>query len=402
VAAQFILATKFSYTGSTLKVVAKPPQDKVINMNNVVISGSGLYTPAQIITNEELVASYNLYVDQFNAHYASDIANGDVAALEHSSSEFIEKASGIKARHVLYKDGILDPAIMRPVFARRAEEQLPEMVEMALAAAQEAMAQANKTAADIDLIICAASNMQRPYPALSIELQQQLGAAGYAFDMNVACSSATFAISNAVNAIRGGTAKVVLVVNPEFASPQVNYRSRDSHFIFGDVCTATIIEAEASYKSENAWRINSMRLKTEFSNNIRCDVGYTEHCLPADPLVPFFKQQGRKVFKELLPIVADVILTEMAAQQIKPEQLKRLWLHQANINMNIFAAKKILGRDPLPEEAPLVLDTYANTASAGSIIAFHKYKHGLNSGDHAILCSFGAGYSVGCLMLQKC
>lgn len=371
-------------------------------MKNVVISGSGLYTPAQIITNEELVNSFNLYVDQFNAEHAEAIASGDVTALAHSSSEFIEKASGIKARHVLHKEGILDPAIMHPVFARRSEEQMPEMVEMALVAAREAMTQANKTAADIDLIICAASNIQRPYPALSIELQQLLGVSGYAFDMNVACSSATFAISNAVNAIRGETAKVVLVVNPEFASPQVNYRSRDSHFIFGDVCTATIIEAQDSCTSDNAWRINSMRLKTEFSNNIRCDVGYTEHCLEPDPLVPFFKQEGRKVFKELLPIVAEVILSEMAAAQVAPEQLKRLWLHQANINMNIFAVKKILGRDPLPEEAPLVLDTYANTASAGSIIAFHKYKTGLVAGDHAILCSFGAGYSVGCLMLQKC
>lgn len=371
-------------------------------MKNVVISGSGLFTPSETVSNEELVASYNVYVDQFNTEHAQAISRGDVAALEHSSCEFIEKASGIKSRHVLYKEGILDPAIMRPVFTRRSEDQAPEMVEMAVAAAREAMAQANKTATDIDLIICAASNMQRPYPALSIELQQQLGCGGYAFDMNVACSSATFAISNAVNAIRGGTAKVVLVVNPEFASPQVNYRSRDSHFIFGDVCTATIIEAEDSCTSNNAWRINGMRLKTEFSNNIRCDMGYTEHCLPSDPLVPFFKQQGRKVFKELLPIVADVILDEMAAQQLAPEQLKRLWLHQANINMNIFAAKKILGRDPLPEEAPLVLDTYANTASAGSIIAFHKYKQGLQAGDHAILCSFGAGYSVGCLVLQKC
>lgn len=372
-------------------------------MKNVVISGSGLFTPKSVVTNEELVNSFNQYVDQFNAEHSAEIAAGDIAALEYSSCEFIEKASGIKSRHVLYKEGMLDPAIMQPVLTRRTEDQLPEMVEMAIVAAHEAMQQAGKTAADIDLIICAASNMQRPYPALSIELQQQLGASGYAFDMNVACSSATFAISNAVNAIRGGTAKVVLVVNPEFASPQVNYRSRDSHFIFGDVCTATIIEAEESCTSDNAYRINGMRLKTEFSNNIRCDVGYTEHCFEDDDaLVPFFKQQGRKVFKELLPIVADVILAEMAEQQVTAEQLKRLWLHQANINMNVFAAKKILGRDPLPEEAPLVLDTYANTASAGSIIAFHKNKLGLVSGDYAILCSFGAGYSVGCLLLQKC
>lgn len=371
-------------------------------MKTVVISGSGLFTPTHTISNTELVQSYNQYVDQFNAEHADAISTGAHSALEYSSTEFIEKASGIKSRHVLYKEGILDPAIMQPVFAKRGEDEMPEMVEMALVAAKQALSQANKTAADVDLIICAASNMQRPYPALSIELQQHLGASGYAFDMNVACSSATFAISNAVNAIRGGTARVVLVVNPEFASPQVDYRNRDSHFIFGDVCTATLIEAEETCTSEHAFRILGMRLKTVFSNNIRCEVGYTEHCFAQpDPKAPFFKQQGRKVFKELLPIVADVIQAEMAAQQLPAEQVKRLWLHQANINMNIFAAKKILGRDPLPEEAPLVLDTYANTASAGSIIAFHKYQQNLATGDKAILCSFGAGYSVGCLILEK-
>ncbi|WP_445428991.1 beta-ketoacyl-ACP synthase III [Alishewanella sp. HL-SH05] len=372
-------------------------------MKNIVISGSGLFTPELTISNEELVQSYNQYADNYNAEHAEAIAAGELAALAYSSCEFIEKASGIKSRHVLYKDGILDPAVMRPIFQKRGEEHMPEMVEMALFAAHQALVQANKTPADIDLIICAASNMQRPYPALSIELQQQLGAGGYAFDMNVACSSATFAISNAANAIRGGTAKTVLVVNPEFASPQVDYRNRDSHFIFGDVCTATIIEAEETANSPYAFRILGMRLKTEFSNNIRCDIGYTEHCFDQhDASTPFFKQQGRKVFKELLPIVADVILDELAAQHIAPTELKRLWLHQANINMNIFAARKILGREPLPEEAPLVLDTYANTASAGSIIAFHLYQQGLDTGDKAILCSFGAGYSVGCLVLEKC
>ncbi len=371
-------------------------------MKKVVISGSGLFTPTDSISNAELVQSYNQYADLYNTEHAAAIAAGEIPALEYSSTEFIEKASGIKSRHVLYKEGILDPAIMHPVFTKRGEEQVPEMVEMALVAAKQAMLQANKTAADIDLIICAASNMQRPYPALAIEVQQQLGAGGYAFDMNVACSSATFAISNAVNAIRGGTARTVLVVNPEFASPQVDYRNRDSHFIFGDVCTATIIEAEESANSDASYRILGMRLKTEFSNNIRCDLGYTEHCFAQpDEKAPFFKQQGRKVFKELLPIVADVILAELAAHEVAPDTLKRLWLHQANINMNIFAARKILGREPLPEEAPLVLDRYANTASAGSIIAFHLYQQGMQAGDKAVLCSFGAGYSVGCLLLEK-
>jgi len=155
-------------------------------MKSILITGSGVFTPAETVSNEELVASFNQYVDLFNAENAEAIAAGEVTALEYSSCEFIEKASGIKSRHVLYKEGILDPQVMQPVFRRRTEDELPEMVEMALAAAKEAIAQAGKTPDQIDLIICAASNLQRPYPALSIELQQQLGAKGYAFDMNVA------------------------------------------------------------------------------------------------------------------------------------------------------------------------------------------------------------------------
>ena len=145
-------------------------------MHRVAISSTGLFTPPDVITNAELVASYNAYAALQNAQFADEIATGSRTALTDSSVEFIEKASGIKSRHVLYKKGILDPAIMQPVFERRSEEQMPEMVEMALAAAKEAIAQAGKTPDQIDLIICAASNIQRPYPALSIELQQQLGA----------------------------------------------------------------------------------------------------------------------------------------------------------------------------------------------------------------------------------
>jgi len=67
----------------------------------------------------------------------------------------------------------------------------------------------------------------------------------------------------------------------------------------------------------------------------------------------------------------------------------------------MFVARNLLGRTPEFHEAPVVLDEYANTASAGSIIAFHKYKDDFSSGDKGILCSFGAGYSIGSLILEK-
>jgi beta-ketodecanoyl-[acyl-carrier-protein] synthase len=85
-----------------------------------------------------------------------------------------------------------------------------------------------------------------------------------------------------------------------------------------------------------------------------------------------------------------------------PEALKRLWLHQANLNMNQLIARRVLGRDPSVDEAPVILDRYANTSSAGSVIAFHLHHADLESGERGVLCSFGAGYSIGSVILERC
>jgi beta-ketodecanoyl-[acyl-carrier-protein] synthase len=90
----------------------------------------------------------------------------------------------------------------------------------------------------------------------------------------------------------------------------------------------------------------------------------------------------------------------MAEANVEAKDLKRLFLHQANINMNNFVAKKVLGRDPMGNEAPIILDKFANTASAGSIIAFHLNHDDMVTGDKALICSFGAGYSAGCIVIE--
>jgi beta-ketodecanoyl-[acyl-carrier-protein] synthase len=197
-----------------------------MGMNAVVISGTGLYQPPHIISNEELVSSFNQYVERYNATHASEIAAGTCVALQPSSTEFIEKASGIKQRYVIDKDGVLDPQRMYPRFKERADDELSLMAEIAVVAARQAMAQAGKQGADIDAVICSSANMQRAYPAMAVEIQQAIGAGGYAFDMNVACSSATFAIEQAVNAVRSGSARCVLVVNPEITSAHHEWKDR--------------------------------------------------------------------------------------------------------------------------------------------------------------------------------
>ena len=370
--------------------------------NTPVISATGLYTPSDTISNEELVASFNAYVDLYNAQ------NPDAEPLVHSSVEFVEKASGIKSRHVIDKSAIIDPEIMEPRYAERPNDQISLMAEIGVAACRDALAKAGRDIADVDAVLCAASNMQRAYPAMAVEIQHELGMErGFGFDMNVACSSATFGIQTAADYIRAGNAKSVLVVNPEITSGHLNWRDRDSHFIFGDVATAILVESKDLAPAQH-WEILGTRLKTQYSNNIRNNFGFLNRAEgkgPVDQSGPktdkLFVQEGRKVFKEVVPMVAQMIVDHATHLGLEGSNLRRLWLHQANQGMNRLISQRVLGHEANEDESPTVLDTYANTSSAGSIIAFHKHSEDLKAGDTGLICSFGAGYSAGTVFVRK-
>jgi beta-ketodecanoyl-[acyl-carrier-protein] synthase len=373
-------------------------------MNNVVISGTGLYRPPHVITNAELVEAFNRYADLQNARHADAVQRGELPAWVHSSVEFIEKASGIRQRYVIDKAGVLDPTRMRPKFEPRPDSELSLMAEIAVDASKKALAAAGKEAAQVDAVLCAAANMQRAYPAMACEIQGALGAGGYGFDMNVACSSATFALEQAVNAVRCGSAKCVLVVNPEITSAHLEWRDRDCHFIFGDVCTALIVEAEdTAVPAAAAWRVLGTKLVTQFSNHIRNNAGFMNRCEDTDPDArdKTFMQEGRKVFKEVVPMAAEHIERHLHTLGFEPTQVRRYWLHQANLGMNQLVLKRLVGQEVGDDLAPIILSEYANTASAGSIIAFHEHSADLQAGDLGVICSFGAGYSVGSVVVQR-
>lgn len=373
------------------------------NGHRVVISGTGLWTPEYSVTNEELVAVLNAYADRFNHEHASAIASGDVEAVAKSDPDFIYKASGIRQRYVYEKDGILDVDRMRPRIAERGDDELSHQAEMAVSAARKALDNAGLEGSDIDAVIVSCAYTQRAYPAIAIEVQDALGIDGFGFDMLVACSSATFALHRAYDMVKAGSAGRVLVINPELTSPQVNYRDRDSHFIFGDVATALVIESDAGARSEQRFEILGTKAKTLYSNAIRSNFSYLARTHDVDPFKPdmLFHQEGRTVFKEVCPMAAAHISAHLEALGLNPDNIRRWWLHQANINMNQLITRKLLGRPATQEEAPIVLDEYANTASAGSIIAFNLHKDDLQAADIGVICSFGAGYSIGSLVVRK-
>ena len=364
------------------------------------ITGTGLFHPTESISNEELVESLNAYVEQYNKDHAAQIEAGEIEALRGSSPEFIEKASGIKSRYVVEKSGILDPTRLRPRLQERSNDELSLQAEWGVIAAKQAMENAGVTAEDIDVVILACSNMQRAYPAVAIEIQSALGIQGYAYDMNVACSAATFGLKQAYDAVKCG-ARRVLLLNVEITSGHLDYRTRDAHFIFGDVATASIIEET---ETKSGYEILDIHLFTQFSNNIRNNFGFLNRSEDAVVDDKLFRQDGRKVFKEVCPLVAKMISNQLEKNQIKPEQVKRFWLHQANQNMNELILKLVVGKEAAeadPSLVPIILDEFANTSSAGVIIALHRSAHEVNDGEYGVLCSFGAGYSVGSILVQK-
>ena len=373
-------------------------------MTRIQISGTGLFTPKEVLTNDELVDSYNKFVDEFNLENKDDIGSGEIEELQKSSSEFIEKASGVKARYVQNKSGILDTKFMRPQLRERKEDELSNLAEMGVIAAKQAIENANIDIEKIDAVIVACSNLERPYPAIAIEIQNALNIEGFAFDMNVACSSATFGIQTIYDMIKSGSIRSALMVNPEICSGHLNFKDRDCHFIFGDVATAVVIEElQEVPNNSNSYEILSTKLYTQFSNNIRNNYGFLNSSSPdgvgkSDKL---FHQNGRQVFKEVVPKVASLIKEHLEKNDIEVSSIKAMYLHQANENMNRLISKYVLGQEASRDFAPIVLDEYANTSSAGSIIAFHKHNNDLKKDDLAIICSFGAGYSIGNIIVRK-
>ncbi|WP_394942053.1 beta-ketoacyl-ACP synthase III [uncultured Ilumatobacter sp.] len=376
---------------------------------SVSITGTGLFTPPESISNAELAASLTASVEKWNGEHTADIEAGTVEARSAPDEAFIVKASGIESRYVMEKSGVLDPDRMRPRLETRSEDQLGIQAEMALPAIREALAQAGRQGTDVDAVIVGCSNLQRAYPAVAVEIQDALGAGGWGYDMNVACSSATFSIQAAVDALRNGSATCVVVVNPEITSGHNNFELRDFHFIFGDACTALVLErtdeavADGLGDVAHRWEVLGTKLATQFSNNIRNDFGFlnSSEVDQRDPHEVVFRQNGQMVFREVCPMVAQHIAAHLGELDLDASAVRRFWLHQANLKMNQLIAKGVLGRVPDDDEAPVILNEYANTSSAGSVIAFHKHRADLDAGQVGVICSFGAGYSVGSVIVRK-
>ena len=371
-------------------------------MKRVAISGIGTEIPPHVITNDEQVASFNSWVEKENAARAG---RGQ-EPLPKSDSEFIVYASGVKQRHVYEPTGILDPERMVPRIPARADDQLSVTAEFGLAAARRALEHAGVPGSDVDMVICSASHQQRPYPAVAVEIQKELGAVGGGFDMNLGCSSAAAALHLAFNLVRSGAQKRVLVVTPEIITGQLNLRDRQTHFIFGDAAAAMVVEPlEDDEVRPGRFEMLDTKTWTQFSNNIRTNFGFLTRAGQEDVSAVsmegnMIKQVGNKVFKEVTVAGHRFICDFLANHDLTPDDIRRFWLHQANARMNAMILKLAFGHEVGHDRAPMVLERLGNTAGAGAIIALKENHEDMKAGDFGLICAFGAGYSIGGALLR--
>jgi beta-ketodecanoyl-[acyl-carrier-protein] synthase len=371
-------------------------------MKRVIISGLGVNIPDAVITNEELVDSFNSWVAQENA-VRQPLGQ---ELLQGSSAEFIYHASGIKRRHVHSPDGILDIDRMAPRIAARDDDDLSVQAEFGAVAAKNALADAGVDAESVDLVICAGSHLQRMYPSIGIEIQNAIGAQGAAFDISLGCSSAASGLHAAVNLVRSGAHKRALVVTPELITAHLNFRDRQTHFIFGDAATALLVEAvEDDAQVPGRFEILDTRNWTQFSNNIRSNFSYLNRAAQKDVSViasegNLIKQQGNKVFKDVTVASHRFIVDFLAEHGRTPETVRRFWLHQANARMNQMILKLAFGREIGHDIAPSVLEELGNTAAAGAVVALAQNHKDMQAGDYGLLCTYGAGYSIGGALLR--
>lgn len=282
---------------------------------------------------------------------------------------------------------------------------------MGTAALKDALDKAHLDADELDGVILACSNFSRVYPAIAIEVQHAIGMTrGFGYDMNVACSAATFGIAQAAANITANLAKRIAVVNVEVPSAHLNFKNRDSHFIFGDVAAAVIVSATPM---PECYALIDSRMITQFSANIKNEYGFLDraealacgtpmHADIENPITnKLFSQEGRRVFKEVCPMVSQLISSHLADNGIDKSAIKKMWLHQANVNMIDLILRSVMGKDADKSIAPIAIENYGNTSSASPIVAYALHQD-LNAGDMAVMCSFGAGYSAGSLILRKC
>lgn len=264
-------------------------------------------------------------------------------------------------------------------------------------AARAALANAELTPADIDVIIVATSTPDNTFPATAVNIQNRLGMHhGAAFDLQAVCSGFVFAVTTADAYIRGGLAKRVLVIGAETFSRILDWNDRTTCVLFGDGAGALILEAQEGSGTTADRGVLTAQLRSDGAHKEKL---FVDGGPSTTGTVGHLRMEGREVFKHAVGMITDVIEAAFEATGTTADDLDWLVPHQANRRIIDGSAKKL--GIPL-EKVVITVDLHGNTSAASIPLALNVAASDgrIKKGDLVLLEAMGGGFTWGSVLLR--
>lgn len=302
------------------------------------------------------------------------MTNKELESIVDTTDEWITQRTGIKQRYIC--------------------EEGETTVSLSLAAAQEALKNAQLAPTDIDLIIIATTTPDRTFPASAVEVQHKLGINhGFAFDIQAVCSGFIYALTTANNYIKSGQVKRALVIGADTFSRIVDWKDRTTCVLFGDGAGAVVIEGKETANEEGilAWSLRS--------DGAHLEKLYVDGGPSTTQTTGYLRMEGREVFKHAVSMITDVVEDCFAQANITAKDLNWFVPHQANKRIIEASAKK-LGLEP--EKVIITVNEHGNTSAASVPLALaHAVNTGrVKKGDLVMLEAMGGGFTWGAILLK--
>ncbi|MTJ80767.1 MAG: ketoacyl-ACP synthase III [Telmatospirillum sp.] len=317
------------------------------------IVGVGAFLPERVLTNDELARQ----VDTTDA--------------------WIVERTGIRQRHIV------------------SESQRTS--DLAIGAAERALAAAGLSGRDLDLIVLATATPDNTFPATATRVQAALGMTrGAAFDVQAVCSGFLYAISVADNFIKAGQVRTALVIGAETFSRILDWNDRGTCVLFGDGAGAVVLRAEEGRGDNSDYGILSTHLHSDgrHYNLLHVDGGPS-----STQTVGHLRMEGREVFRHAVVNLASVVQEALDANGFKPTDLDWIVPHQANRRIIEGTARKLgLGLD----KVVISVDRHANTSAASVPLALAEAVGDgrIRPGQLVLLEAMGGGFTWGAALVR--
>lgn len=323
---------------------------------NAAVTGWGWYCPTQVLTNQ------------------------DLEKLVDTDDDWIHSRTGIRERRIASPSETTS--------------------SMCVIAAQQALEEAELSASDLDLVICATTTPDHLLPATACLIQRQIGAdhAG-AFDLNAACTGFLYGLATGAQFIQGGGAKRVLVVAGETLSRFTNWEDRNTCILFGDGAAAVVLEST----EQNAGVLSTvLGARGDVEQMLTIAAGGA--AMPATAQTVAAKahlvhMRGNEIFKMAVRSMAQSAQDALAKVGLSTADMRAVIPHQANLRI-LTATQGVLGATD--QQMFINIDRYGNTGASSIPIALCDFMHtnSLEAGDHLLLVAFGGGLTWGASVLR--